>query len=124
MPAFQPSIGAGLRRTRGYGADEPTVIDAREVVDTGAQVMDLITPFVKEVKKGSKKGGKKKSAPASSSSSAALDKLASQFQKQTASLQRQLSDAQKPKTPVWVWPVVGVSILSVLGLAVYAVRKK
>lgn len=125
MSAFRPSIGAGLR-SRAYGADEPTVIDAREVVDTGSKIIDTLSPFVKEAAKGrGKSKGKKKPAKSSGlPSSQALDSLKTQFQQQTASLQRQLEEAKKPKTPVWVWPVAGVSILTVLGAVVYMVRKK
>ncbi len=130
MGRFQPSYGTGYGAYFGEGEAGAAVAAAGGAAAAGGgdydllyqAGKDLLTGAVKNVGKG-KKGKKKPSGPSAADRYLeASQRQMAAMQQQSQQLQARLLDAQS-KTPVWVWPLVGILGLGVVGGIVYAVRK-
>jgi hypothetical protein len=130
MARFQPSYGGGYGSF--FGEDAPAAAAAAAAAPEGGgnydwlvqAGKDAISGAAKNVGKGKKGKGKKKPSGPSSADKylEASQRQMAAMQQQTQQLQSRLLEAQS-KTPGWVWPVVGILGLGLVGGIVYAVRK-
>ena len=131
MGRFQPSYGTGYGAYFGEGEAGAAVAAAGGAAAAGGgdydllyqAGKDLLTGAAKNVGKGKKGKKKKPSGPSAADRYLeASQRQMAAMQQQSQQLQARLLDAQS-KTPVWVWPLVGILGLGVVGGIVYAVRK-
>lgn len=110
MSQFRPSFGAGYGfPVRNFGAGEK--LTAEDYLSAGLDIAKAAAPTVIDL---AKKGGKKKGGQ-SRSRGAADARVSDPNRAGSAAGVRAPSEDTEEDQPAWLWPVVGVSALAIIG---------